>query len=159
MFKPVRIVATLVFLLMIGLIFVGAFVIKIDVSVLHNPRLYFSRSLYPAQSRHSVPVSGWVFFFQLAKLYPQLIILSSLCFPRVFGLYVVHPLLHPLRQNGGAQVFWNVTFISVSDLTLFPPNSMPPFPSFNFLFPSRSPRVCVGLFGRRQLDRCTISAS
>ena len=32
MFKPVRIVATLVFLAMIGLIFVGAFVIKIDVS-------------------------------------------------------------------------------------------------------------------------------
>lgn len=32
MFKPVRIVATIVFLLMIGLIFVGAFAIKIDVS-------------------------------------------------------------------------------------------------------------------------------
>jgi len=30
MFKPVRIVATIVFLAMIGLIFVGAFVIKID---------------------------------------------------------------------------------------------------------------------------------
>ena len=33
MFKPVRIVATIVFLAMIGLIFVGAFVIKIDVSL------------------------------------------------------------------------------------------------------------------------------
>jgi len=33
MFKPVRIVATIVFLVMIGLIFVGAFVIKIEVSL------------------------------------------------------------------------------------------------------------------------------
>jgi len=32
MFKPVRIVATIVFLVMIGMIFVGAFAIKIDVS-------------------------------------------------------------------------------------------------------------------------------
>ena len=34
MFKPVRVVATIVFLAMIGLIFVGAFVIKIGVSPL-----------------------------------------------------------------------------------------------------------------------------
>ena len=33
MFKPVRIIATIVFLAMVGLIFVGAFVIKIDVSL------------------------------------------------------------------------------------------------------------------------------
>ena len=37
MFKPVRIVATIVFLAMIGMIFVGAFVIKIDVSFPHDP--------------------------------------------------------------------------------------------------------------------------
>jgi hypothetical protein len=41
MFKPVRIVATVVFLAMIGLVFVGAFVIKIDVrsSITHNAAL------------------------------------------------------------------------------------------------------------------------
>lgn len=40
MFKPVRIVATIVFLAMIGLIFVGAFVIKIDVSPPSNPPVF-----------------------------------------------------------------------------------------------------------------------
>lgn len=34
MFAPVRIVATIIFLGSIGLVFVGAFVLKIDVSVL-----------------------------------------------------------------------------------------------------------------------------
>ena len=41
MFKPVRVIATIVFLAMIGLIFVGAFVIKIGVS----PLLRFSQIL------------------------------------------------------------------------------------------------------------------
>ena len=36
MFKPVRVVATIVFLASIGLVFVGAFVIKSDVSVLYG---------------------------------------------------------------------------------------------------------------------------
>lgn len=44
MFKPVRVVATIVFLAMIGLIFVGAFVIKIDVSSLYGSLVFSSRS-------------------------------------------------------------------------------------------------------------------
>lgn len=45
MFKPVRIVATIVFLAMIGLIFVGAFVIKIDVSVPYDRLMFLTTDL------------------------------------------------------------------------------------------------------------------
>ena len=42
--------------------------------------------------------------------------LLSLCYPGVFGLYVVYALIHPLRENGCAQVLRNVILISASEL-------------------------------------------
>lgn len=51
MFKPVRVVATILFLGSIGLIFVGAFVIKSDVSIrVHCPHPLLS-------AHHTLPVT------------------------------------------------------------------------------------------------------
>ena len=80
--------------------------------------------------------------------------LLSLRYPRIFGLYVVYAFLHPLRENGRAQVLWNVIFISASDWVLF---CFRPFP----LIPLMS-SICV--FGAwpylaaLSSDKCTIYA-
>ena len=114
MFKPVRIVATIVFLAMIGLIFVGAFVIKIDVSppqiLLNFQTLIVRFAILPSSCASVSRV-----FLPFAAVQPMTNHLISLRYPRVPSLYVVYALLHPLREDGCAQVLWNVTFISASD--------------------------------------------
>lgn len=86
--------------------------------------------------------------------------LISLRYPRVFGLYVVYALLYPLRQNGCAQVLWNVMFISASDRVLFPPACAP----ISQLFCSCLQCACVwslALFGycrlRQMYDICFLN--
>ena len=76
--------------------------------------------------------------------------LLSLRHPRVFGLYVVYALLHPLRENGCAQVFWNVISNSASDLVSFASTRAPLF----HLFHSCHQYACVwslALFGHSRL--------
>lgn len=64
--------------------------------------------------------------------------LLSLRYPRIFGLYVVYALLHPLRENCCAQVLWDVIFISASEgFTL-----LPSVPHFSICF-ARVINMCV----------------
>lgn len=65
--------------------------------------------------------------------------LLSFRHPRVFGLYVVYALLHPLRENGCAQVLWNVISNSASDLVSFASSRAP----LSHLFHSCHQYACV----------------
>lgn len=141
MFKPVRIVATIVFLAMIGLIFVGAFVIKIDVSVPYDRLMFLTTDLRFARfTSQFLCLSECLLIPAAAQLVTHPLI--SLCDSRISGLYVVYTLLHPIRENGSAQVFWNVIkFISAPE----------------DFFALMSTPQCSSCFPR-VVDRCMFSA-
>ena len=64
---------------------------------------------------------------------PWLIFFTSLRYSRVSGLYMVYALLHPVRPNGGAQVLWNVTVLSIPDSLLFSFRLRPHFLSISLV--------------------------
>jgi hypothetical protein len=104
MFKPVRLVATIIFLASIVLVFVGAFVIGSDVSQVSSVGLTMDAHVFSHSCYVSVRID--------CLFMPVLIWLTySNCSSRrnrVLGLYVVHSILHPIRPTSSTQGIWHV---------------------------------------------------
>lgn len=110
MFKPVRVVATIIFLGSIGLVFVGAFVIKSDV------RFVRSQS---SRSPYSLQILSLETSIRSCASVSTLIPVGSCCatgltrpaslrhhpIPRI---HVVHAVVYPIRPFSCTQDFWDV---------------------------------------------------
>lgn len=100
MFKPVRVVATIIFLGSIVLVFIGAFVINSDV------RRRLCLTLLPSlltSSTSAVTMHQCV----LATIHLRACYADFLCYSpryrRIPRLHVVHAFVHSVRAHGGTQ--------------------------------------------------------
>lgn len=114
MFKPVRILATIVFIASIVLVFLGAFVIGSDV------RLHFSlRDVYSqlCSRRYCALVRTSCVFgvYRARSMLTRRTAPTSSRYRGIPRLYMVHAFVHTVRPNGGTQGLRHVMYHSRVD--------------------------------------------